>query len=163
MTKVCLYRTFLKSLYTWFMAEIEGFFNLVYCHLLALYPPDSKESTEFVTALIGAITSSAAAEHSTIKYRLWAQYRSISVSAIFHTCFSLSNLFNALPNRSTLRPRAYKALLDLATENGELEVLQLKSSDLEKWLDEWDISRDEKSEFIKCVSDAFSRVGQECV
>ena len=80
-----------------------------------------------------------------------------------HPHFSLSNLFNALPNRSTLRPRAYKALLDLATENGELEVLQLKLSDLEKWLDEWDISSDEKSEFIKCISDAFARVGEEWV
>lgn len=75
----------------------------------------------------------------------------------------MSNLFNALPNRSTLRPRAYKALLDLVTENGELEVLQLKSPDVEKWLDEWDISGDEKSEFIKCISDAFAKVDQQCV
>ncbi|KAF8530925.1 hypothetical protein JB92DRAFT_2854313 [Gautieria morchelliformis] len=123
--------------------EVEGFFNLVYCHLLALYPPDSEESTQLVTSLIGAITSSAPTEQPTIKYRV------------------LSNLFNALPNRSALRPRAYRALLDLATENGELEVLQLKPADVEKWLDEWDISVDEKSEFLKCISDAFGRVGED--
>ncbi|KAF8592729.1 PCI domain-containing protein [Ramaria rubella] len=122
--------------------EIEGFFNLVYCHLLALYPPDSPESTELVKSLVAAITASALTEQTSIKYRI------------------LSNLFNALPNRSTLRPCVYKSLLDLATENGELEILQLKSSDMEKWLDEWDIAVDEKSEFIKCISDAFHKVGQ---
>lgn len=75
----------------------------------------------------------------------------------------MSNLFNALPNRSTLRPRVYKALLDVSAENGELEVLQIKTTDVEKWLDEWDITADEKSEFLKNISDAFAKTGQECV
>ena len=50
--------------------EIEGFFNLLYCHLLALYPPDSPESTELVTSLLGIVTSSAPSEQTSVKYRL---------------------------------------------------------------------------------------------
>ncbi|GJJ07235.1 hypothetical protein Clacol_001435 [Clathrus columnatus] len=122
--------------------EIEGFFNLVYCHVLSSYPPDSPESTNLVTSLIQAITSTPPTEQTSVKYRL------------------LSHLFNALPNRSTLRPQVYKALLNLATVNEELEVLQLKVSDLERWLDEWDISVDERSEFIKSISDAYAKVGR---
>jgi translation initiation factor 3 subunit M len=76
---------------------------------------------------------------------------------------SLTNLFNAIPNRSALRPQVYQALLRLATENEELDVLQLKPSDIEKWLDEWDINDHEKSDFIKSVSDAFIKLGQEYV
>ena len=90
---------------------------------------------------------------------LWSLSRHLTLSR----SFSLSNLFNALPNRSTLRPRVYKTLLDLATENSELEVLQIKTSDVEKWLDEWDVSADEKSEILKSISEAFAKVGQECV
>ncbi|KAF8514828.1 PCI-domain-containing protein [Hysterangium stoloniferum] len=123
--------------------EIEGFFNLVYCHVLSLYPPDSADSTELVESLVSAITSSPPTEHTTIKYR------------------TLTNLFNAVPNRSTLRPRVYQALLSLTTENEELEVLQLKPSHIEKWLEEWDITDDEKSKFIKSVSNAFAKLGQE--
>ncbi|KIJ37443.1 hypothetical protein M422DRAFT_178100 [Sphaerobolus stellatus SS14] len=123
--------------------EIEGFFNLVYAHVLALYPPDSADSTELVTSLISAITSSPPTDHTFIKYRV------------------LTNLFNALPNRSTLRPRVYKALLNLATENEELDSLQIKPTDVEKWIDEWDISAEEKSNFVKSISDAFAKLGQK--
>lgn len=122
--------------------ETEGFYNLVYCHVLALYPPDSADSTELVTSLITAITFSSPTDRTPIKYKL------------------LSNLFNALPNRSTLRHLVYKALLDLAIKNEELEVLQLKLSDVDKWVEEWDISMDEKSDFIKSISDAYAKLEQ---
>lgn len=72
----------------------------------------------------------------------------------------LSNLFNALPNRSTLRLQVYNALLNLATANEEVEILQLKVSEVERWIDEWDISAVEQSEFIKSISDAYAKVKQ---
>jgi len=50
--------------------------------------------------------------------------------------------------------------LELAVANEELEALQIKTSDVEKWIDEWDISADEKSDFVKSIADAFAKLGQ---
>ncbi|KAJ7724888.1 hypothetical protein B0H16DRAFT_287975 [Mycena metata] len=121
--------------------EIEGFFNLIYAHLFSLYSPDSPETKQFVAALVQTI-SSASSEQTSIKYRL------------------LSNLFNAIPRKSPLRLAVYTNLLDLATANGELDALQLARIDVEKWLQEWDISSEEKSAFLKTIRDAYEKAGQ---
>ena len=75
----------------------------------------------------------------------------------------LSNLFNALPRSSSLRLPVYTSIIGLASANDELEVLQLSQADTEKWLQEWDISPSEKSEFLKALVDAFTTAGQLCV
>ncbi|KAJ6560455.1 hypothetical protein B0H19DRAFT_1147790 [Mycena capillaripes] len=121
--------------------EIEGFFNLIYAHLFSLYSPESAETNQFVAALIRTI-SSASSEQTSIKYRL------------------LSNLFNAIPRKSPLRLAVYTALLDLATANEELDALQLARVDVEKWLREWDISSEEKSTFLKTISDSYEKSGE---
>jgi translation initiation factor 3 subunit M len=49
--------------------EIEGFFNLLYAHLLALWPVDSSETKNRVSTLLRIITSSTA--ESATKYRMY--------------------------------------------------------------------------------------------
>jgi translation initiation factor 3 subunit M len=75
----------------------------------------------------------------------------------------LSNLFNAIPRTSSLRLVVYNTLLDLATANNELEVLQLSRGDVEKWLSEWDITPDEKSAFLKRIVIAYQKAEQPYV
>ncbi|CAK5262518.1 unnamed protein product [Mycena citricolor] len=121
--------------------EIEGFFNLIYAHLLTLFPADSPDVKTSVTALIKTI-SSAPVEQATIKYRL------------------LSNLFNTLPRKSPLRLQVYTTILQLATSREELEALQLTRVDVERWLLEWDVSAEEKSSFLKSISEAYRQAQQ---
>lgn len=73
---------------------------------------------------------------------------------------SLSNLFNATPRKSCLRLFVYRALLQIATANDELEVLQLSRAGVEIWLSEWNISAEEKSKFLKSIIDAYVKSGQ---
>lgn len=119
--------------------EIEGFFNLLYAHLLTLWPIDSPETKRRVFNLLPIITSSP---ESAAKYRI------------------LSSLFNTLPRHSALRLPVYKTLLELASSNDELHVLQVSRGDVENWLKEWDITPTEKSAFLKTLVDVFSRAGQ---
>ena len=49
--------------------EIEGFFNLLYAHILDLWPVDSPETKKHVTDLLPIITSASA--ESAIKYRMY--------------------------------------------------------------------------------------------
>ncbi|KAK0190630.1 hypothetical protein F5146DRAFT_1102954 [Armillaria mellea] len=121
--------------------EIEGFFNLLFSHVLSLHSYDSLKTKEYVTQLLGTVTS-APAQHTAIKYRI------------------LSNFFNALPRTSPLRYLVYNSLLDTALSNDGIEVLQLSRAEVEKWLSEWDISSEEKSSFLKSVVDAYTKSGQ---
>ena len=73
---------------------------------------------------------------------------------------SLTNFFNTLPRQSSLRLPVYKALLDLASTNDELHVLQVSRTDVEQWLKEWEITPSEKSAFLERLVDAFSKAGQ---
>jgi translation initiation factor 3 subunit M len=50
-------------------AEIEGFFNLLYSHLLSLYPADSPERNGFLRELLQTLSSSPS-ENSAVKYRM---------------------------------------------------------------------------------------------
>jgi translation initiation factor 3 subunit M len=54
----------------------------------------------------------------------------------------------------------YRALLQIATANDELEVLQLSRAGVEIWLSEWNISAEEKSKFLKSIIDAYVKSGQ---
>ncbi|KAF8915392.1 hypothetical protein CPB85DRAFT_1294258 [Mucidula mucida] len=118
--------------------EIEGFFNLIYSHILSLYPPDSPTTREYITALLQTI-SSAPASHTSIKYRI------------------LSNLFNALPRTSSLRYLVYTSLLDIALQNNGIHILHLSQPEVEKWLDEWEITAEEKSAFLRTIVDAYTK------
>ncbi|KAH8988769.1 PCI-domain-containing protein [Lactarius hatsudake] len=120
--------------------EIEGFFNLLYAHLLNLWPIDSPETKKRVTDLL-PIVASASAEPA-IKYRI------------------LTNFFNTLPRQSALRLPVYNALLDLASANDELHVLQVSRTDIEQWIKEWEITPSEKSTFLERLVEVFSKAGQ---
>ncbi|TFY82705.1 hypothetical protein EWM64_g1301 [Hericium alpestre] len=119
--------------------EIEGFFNLLYAHVLTLWPVESPETKEHVSKLLQVIVASQA--DSNIKYRI------------------LSNLFNALPRTSELRLSVYKTLLDLASSRDELDVLQLSREDVQKWLEEWAVSPSDKTAFLKTLVDVFAKAG----
>lgn len=75
----------------------------------------------------------------------------------------LSNLFNVIPRKSALRLPVYKTLLQIATSKDEIQALQISRPDVEIWLSEWDISPEEKSEFLKFLVDAFVQSGQKQV
>ncbi|KAK2466003.1 hypothetical protein APHAL10511_001644 [Amanita phalloides] len=121
--------------------EIEGFFNMIYAHLFNLYALDSSEIRSHLNLLLRVI-SSAPADKASIKYSI------------------LSNLFNAMPRTSSLRLPVYTTILDLATANKELEILNLSRADVEKWLTEWDISDADKAAFAKRIADALTQCGQ---
>ncbi|KAH9057289.1 PCI-domain-containing protein [Lactarius vividus] len=120
--------------------EIEGFFNLLYAHLLNLWPIDSPETKERLTDLLLIVTSASA--EPAIKYRI------------------LTNFFNTLPRQSALRLPVYNALLDLASTNDELHVLQVSRTDVEQWIKEWEITPSEKSAFLERLVEIFSKAGQ---
>ncbi|KAG1853595.1 hypothetical protein C8R48DRAFT_777114 [Suillus tomentosus] len=121
--------------------EIEGYFNLLFSHLLTLWPTNSPEIKHYVSSLLGVLTSSPS-EHPSVRYRV------------------ISNLFNATPRNSALRLPIYTALLKVAANNGELETLRLSRKGVEQWLQEWDISAEERSQFLKSIVDAFIQSGQ---
>ncbi|KAH6914777.1 PCI domain-containing protein [Coprinopsis sp. MPI-PUGE-AT-0042] len=120
--------------------EAEGFFNLLYAHLLSLFPSGTPELKEIVANLLQTVSSSSD--------RLSSKYRVIS------------NLFNALPRSSPLRRLVYNAILEIAVANDDIRSLNLRKKEVEKWISEWDISDEEKSEFLKSISDAYSKIGQ---
>ncbi|KAG0702392.1 hypothetical protein DFH29DRAFT_921438 [Suillus ampliporus] len=121
--------------------EIEGYFNLLFSHLLALWPADSPETKLHVSSLLDVLTPSPS-DHPSVKYRV------------------ISNLFNATPRNSPLRLPIYTALLKVAAANGELETLRLSRKDVEQWLQEWNISSEERSQFLKSIVDAFAKSSQ---
>lgn len=73
---------------------------------------------------------------------------------------SFTNLFNATPRNSKSRVLIYTALLKAASDNEELDVIPLAKIDADKWLEEWDISPEEKGEFCQTVYDACIKAGQ---
>ncbi|KAI0920978.1 hypothetical protein AcW1_004894 [Taiwanofungus camphoratus] len=121
--------------------EVEGFFNLLFSHFLTLLPLDAPETKEQLVTLLQTIATSP--EQTTFtKYRI------------------LSNMFNAIPRKSNLRHPIYKTLLEIASSHDELEQLALSRVTVENWLQEWDVSPQEKSEFLKQLSDISAKSGQ---
>ena len=84
-------------------------------------------------------------------------------NVILNQCFvsRLSNLFNITPRKSILRLSVFQNLLKIASENNDLEVLNLTPTDVDRWLNEWEITTDQKSELLKSIADAYERVGQK--
>ncbi|KAF9236231.1 hypothetical protein BU15DRAFT_77205 [Melanogaster broomeanus] len=121
--------------------EIEGFFNLLYSYLFALWQVDSSETRQHVIFLLGIISASPS-DNSSVKYRI------------------LSNLFNSTPPSSALRLPIYTTILQVAAANSELELLALSKSDIERWLKEWEVSDEEKSQFLKTIIDTLTQTGQ---
>ncbi|KAL6309844.1 PCI-domain-containing protein [Sparassis latifolia] len=117
--------------------EIEGFFNLLFSHFLTVLPLDAPETKVHLIALLQAISSTP--DQTLTKYRI------------------LSNIFNAIPGQSPLRLLVYKTLIEIASASDELEHLTLERAKVEKWLQEWDVSQQEKSDFLKSIADAFAK------
>jgi translation initiation factor 3 subunit M len=51
-------------------------------------------------------------------------------------------------------------LVQVAAANGQFEVLALTRSEVERWLKEWNVSDEEKSQFLKTIIDALTRAGK---
>lgn len=62
--------------------EIEGFFNLIFSHLFALYSSDASLLKTTLDDLLNTIAS-APSSHTTVKYRMYAVLQSICKSLIF--------------------------------------------------------------------------------
>lgn len=120
---------------------IEGFFNLLFSHLLVLFPDSSPEASRHVSSLLNVISASPA-ENSSIKYRI------------------MSNLFNATPRTSSLRLSIWSALLTLAATNNQLDIVPFSKEEVERWLKEWCISDEERSNFLEFIVDTLVRAGQ---
>jgi len=121
--------------------ETEGFFNLLYSHLFTHWEVDSPETREHVLYLLDIISSSLA-NSASVKYRI------------------LSNLFNAAPRSSALRLPIYTTLLQVAAANHELEALALTKSDVERWLHEWQVSVEDKGQFLSSIIDTLTQAGK---
>ncbi|KAK7696295.1 hypothetical protein QCA50_000949 [Cerrena zonata] len=119
--------------------EIEGFFNLLLSHSLVLLPLDAPETKEQLATLFQTISSAEGS--SSTKYRI------------------LSNLFNAIPRSSGLRLSVHQALVNLASTNDELDNLAVNVSEVEKWLSEWEVSAEEKVEFLKDLVEVYAKAG----
>ncbi|KAG9121209.1 hypothetical protein FRC07_002932 [Ceratobasidium sp. 392] len=119
--------------------EIEGFFNLLISHLVTLFT-STPDLEPHVSALVGTIVA-APETQSGIIYKV------------------LSNLFNGLPRKSSLRRDVYLALLKLASEQGDLDVLQVERADVKRWISEWEISEEEGAAFLHTVAEAFRKAG----
>ncbi|KDR84042.1 hypothetical protein GALMADRAFT_236648 [Galerina marginata CBS 339.88] len=124
--------------------EIEGFFNLLFAHIISLYPQNSPEVKQYLTSLLKTISSSHS-DRLSVKYRV------------------VSNLFNTIPRTSPLRLAVYQTLLQIATSKNELNVLELTKPDIEKWLSEWEISDEEKSTFLKSIVDAYVQADEPTI
>ena len=142
-------------------SETEGFFNLLYSHVLTLFPETSK-AQEHLGPLLVTI-SSAPSEMPTTKYRMYGFIVLDHRWPILLSMLSLSNLFNALPRQSPLRLQVFNVLLPLAASNNDLEVLKITRSSVDRWLSEWDISQEEKTAFLKNIADAFNQAGNAYV
>ena len=59
------------------------------------------------------------------------------------------------------RVESITLLLQLASQNNELEVLNLVPADVDRWISEWDITSEQKSELLKAIANAYERVGQK--
>ncbi|KAG8820319.1 hypothetical protein FRC17_010203 [Serendipita sp. 399] len=116
--------------------EIEGFFNLLIAHILDSYPNPATPIEKVVNSVL------TAQRPPSIKYRI------------------LSNIFNALPQTSPIRPRTFLTLLKLASKNDELDALHLHKAEVDKWLEEWDINVEEQAQFCKEIADALVKASQ---
>jgi translation initiation factor 3 subunit M len=47
----------------------------------------------------------------------------------------------------------------MASNEGDLEVLQVDRADVNRWLSEWNISDEDKSAFLDAVAEAFRKAG----
>ncbi|GLB34138.1 putative component of the eukaryotic translation initiation factor 3 (eIF-3) complex [Lyophyllum shimeji] len=121
--------------------EMEGFFNLLFSHLFALHSHDGSDTKSYVDELIQLLTQNPS-QHQFVKYRI------------------LANLFNAMERTSSLRPVVYTALVQMASSNGDLDVLQITRVNVEKWLSEWNISDLDKATFLKTISGAYETMSQ---
>ncbi|KAG1787170.1 hypothetical protein EV424DRAFT_1562039 [Suillus variegatus] len=59
-----------------------------------------------------------------------------------------------------IQSSAYLFTPRYAANDGELETLRSSRKDVKEWLQEWDISGGERSQFLKSVIDAFIQSGQ---
>ncbi|KAF8914261.1 hypothetical protein CPB84DRAFT_1721203 [Gymnopilus junonius] len=121
--------------------EIEGFFNLLFAHIFALYPADSTEVKQYLSTLLRSISSSST-DRLSVKYRV------------------ISNLFNTIPRNSPLRLLVYQTILDLATSQDELHILEITKPNVERWLSEWEITDEEKASFLKSIVDAYLKTDE---
>ena len=50
--------------------EIEGFFNLITAHLIAVYEPDSSELSKSLAKILDAVANQGATDQTPVRYRV---------------------------------------------------------------------------------------------
>jgi len=94
-----------RSRLTLLVTEIEGFFNLLYAHLLRLWPTDSPETKNRVSNLLPIITSSTGV--SAAKYRM----------CVFRLTHSISVSCPRFADMSIFNPEVYQTSLTHSHDN----------------------------------------------
>ena len=70
--------------------------------------------------------------------------------------FSLSNIFNTLPETSALRCTIFLSLLSFARSNDELELLSSSLTQLPTWLAQWQVSPEQRESCLAAVAEALN-------
>ncbi len=79
------------------------------------------------------------------------------------TASRLSNNFNILPRSSPLRLYVFQAILKTASKNDLLQLLQLSDAAVDRWMEEWLVSEEEKSRLLLLIADALDQPGYKYV
>ncbi|KAJ8698776.1 hypothetical protein PTI98_005446 [Pleurotus ostreatus] len=122
------------------LARRQKVLSMVLADVKGLGDGTDREATQHVSTLIETIVG-ASTDAPSIKYRI------------------ITNLFNIVDRRSPLRLTAYNALLDLAIQRDELSIVQPNKENIDRWLSEWDVSSEQKSQLLKKISDAYQQAG----
>jgi len=93
-----------SALLTDLVTEIEGFFNLLYAHLLTLWPIDSPETKSRVSDLLPIITYSTA--ESATKYRMCVSRLALSLLALCLKFMLFSKVYRTSSTHFRDHPRS---------------------------------------------------------
>jgi len=140
--------------------ETEGFFNLLFAHLFSLHTIGSPELDKYLDELL-TVLSISLTDRLPIRFRVYDLLFPSEIATNMN--FRLSNLFNTIPRTSALRYRVYQTILRIAVETEDLDVLDLSKTRIESWINEWDVSAEEKAAFVKSVADAYGKLDQPYV
>ncbi|KAI9499645.1 hypothetical protein BDB00DRAFT_948678 [Zychaea mexicana] len=117
--------------------EVEGAFNL-----LIVVALNSVDQAATVKALIDTLTQTESSKTS-LKQKI------------------LLNLYNALPNDSTLRYHAFLGLVDVTAQADELDSLYSQLEHIDKWIKQWGIDKETERQLYSHLSEKLKQAGEE--
>ncbi|KAM9957675.1 hypothetical protein ACTFIW_012642 [Dictyostelium discoideum] len=114
--------------------DIEGFFNVI---LTILHKLENEDEINIVSQKIRDSLSAHPTENSQLKIKI------------------LTNLFNSFQPKSTQRYDIFFALVKLASDSNNLEFVKYQITDIDSWLEDWNVSIQQKRKLYKLISNIF--------